>query len=172
MGEGGVVVLEELEHAKARGARIARSCRPLERCLSITQPPGPRGRSALHEGRITMRVAPEAVSYINATASTRPTIATVDRLYGVRYPRGLVMVSSTSPCRTPAGRGGWPRGGVDGEGPTPRHRAPRLTSTPRVKTRSRLCPGCTSRVRHRRGVELFGFGGTRRARLSSLPRIG
>ena len=104
MGEGaGVVVLEELEHAKARGARIY--CEVLGYSLSndafhITQPPkGHAGAVRCMKAALTdARVAPEAVSYINAHGTST---AANDRneSIGIRTVFGAhadsLMVSST-----------------------------------------------------------------------------
>ena len=104
MGEGaGVVVLEELEHAKARGARIY--CEVLGYGLTndafhITQPPkGHAGAVRCMQAALAdAKVSPDAVNYINAHGTST---AANDRneSIGIRTVFGThadaLMVSST-----------------------------------------------------------------------------
>ncbi len=104
MGEGaGVVVLEELEHAKARGAKIYAEV--VGYGLSgdayhITSPSedGDGGFRAMSMALKHAGIAPEEVDYINTHGTSTPKgdeieVRAIERLFGERA--GHVMVSST-----------------------------------------------------------------------------
>ena len=98
MGEGaGVLVLEELEHAKARGRQDLRRGGGLRRHLRRLPHHRPRSRTAAGGGRRpwpwpwpTAGVAPEQVGYINAHGTSTPmndACETAAVKTGVRRPR-------------------------------------------------------------------------------------
>jgi len=106
MGEGaGVVVLEELEHAKARGATIHGEV--IGYGLSgdahhITAPPddGAGGYRAMQAAMRSARVAPSQIDYINAHGTSTPKgdeieLHSVQRLLGDAY-RDTCMSSTKS----------------------------------------------------------------------------
>ena len=93
MGEGaGVVILEELEHAKARGAKIY--CEVVGYGLSgdayhVTSPPedGNGGYRAMQSALKRAQMTPDAIDYINAHGTSTPVgdeieLRAVKRLFG------------------------------------------------------------------------------------------
>lgn len=107
MGEGaGIVVLEELEHAKARGAKIYAEVVGYGLsgdAFHITSPPedGNGGYRCMQAALKRAGLEAKDIDYINAHGTSTPVgdeieLGSVTRLFGNEDPEGLVMSSTKS----------------------------------------------------------------------------
>lgn len=106
MGEGaGILILEELEHAKKRGARIYAELAGFGATSDASDvvSPSPDGDGAARAIRLAIEDAgakPEEVDYINAHATSTIVgdvveVVAIKRAFGDRAKKGLLPVSST-----------------------------------------------------------------------------
>ena len=120
MGEGsGILVLEELEHAKARGAKIYAEVVGYGMsgdAYHITSPAedGSGGFRSMRAALKRSGLSPDDISYINAHGTSTPVgdeieLRAVEKLFGGAS-GDLAMSSTKSAIRSPAGRGRFCRG--------------------------------------------------------------
>ncbi len=99
-GGGGVLVLEELEHAKARGAKIYAELTGYGATSDGADMVAPSGEGAARCMKIALDTTTEPVTYINShgTSTVAGDITELDAIrevFGVRQPESMPYISST-----------------------------------------------------------------------------
>ena len=98
-GGGGIVVLEELEHAKARGARIYGEITGYGATSDGADMVAPSGEGAVRCMRSALRTTPSAITYINSHGTSTPA-GDITELNAIRevfagQPQEMPAISST-----------------------------------------------------------------------------
>ncbi|MGB8363369.1 MAG: beta-ketoacyl-ACP synthase I [Rhizomicrobium sp.] len=96
-GGGGIVVLEELEHAKARGAKIYAELVGYGACADGADMVAPSGEGAVRCMKLALENVKAPVDYINPHATSTPVgdVPEIDAIREVFGSRGMPPISAT-----------------------------------------------------------------------------